>query len=262
MRVTRPTGRKRPWQGEGERWTRLLKAWGGSHRGISGLWAALVLVGLAVWSMQTGSVEAQCPPVGGGSSTVTTSTTSHSTHTRVDSFSTRITGRLAMGTIVYDQTFPLPFSDPAVQQAVLDAKAALVAAAAPQVITIVGPTLLSSTVMKTGEQVTGAQQSVTTTTTFGPATILIGEDQSQTFFVAAGTMNINTNTHTETFVNDLFLTTQAYGLLAVDARAIPTLSEWAQLGMAALLVLGGLAALRRRSGQALALRRPRRIPPE
>ncbi|MBL8662449.1 MAG: hypothetical protein JNM29_06455, partial [Candidatus Odyssella sp.] len=40
-----------------------------------------------------------------------------------------------------------------------------------------------------------ASTTVTTTTTFGPATILIGPDQSQTFFVAAGTTNVNTNTH-------------------------------------------------------------------
>ena len=76
---------------------------GGSHRGIRGLWAALALVGLSAWSLQTGSVQGQ------GFTTFTTSTTSHSTHTRVDSFS--------------------PGS-----------RAALVAAAALQVITIVGPT--------------------------------------------------------------------------------------------------------------------------
>ena len=29
----------------------------------------------------------------------------------------------------------------------------------------------------------------------------IGENQSETFFVAAGTTNFNTNVHTETFVN-------------------------------------------------------------
>jgi hypothetical protein len=34
------------------------------------------------------------------------------------------------------------------------------------------------------------ETSVTATTTFGPATILIGDDQSQTFFVAAGTTNV------------------------------------------------------------------------
>jgi len=37
----------------------------------------------------------------------------------------------------------------------------------------------------------------------------------------------------------------------IVSAPIPTLSEWAQIGMAALLVLGGLLALRRSSGQAL-----------
>jgi hypothetical protein len=64
---------------------------------------------------------------------------------------------------------------------------------------------------------------------------MIGEDQSQSFFVAAGTTNLNTNTHTETFLD------------VCDAAAIPTLSEWAQIGMAALLMGGGLLALCKRS---------------
>lgn len=41
--------------------------------------------------------------------------------------------------------------------------------------------------------------SASTTVSLGPGTIFIGPDQSQTFFVAAGTTNFNTNTHTETF---------------------------------------------------------------
>jgi hypothetical protein len=45
------------------------------------------------------------------------------------------------------------------------------------------------------------ETSVTTQTSFGPATILIGPEQSQTFFVAAGTMNINTNVHTQFFID-------------------------------------------------------------
>ena len=135
----------------------------GGRRGLPGLWAALVLVGLAVWSMQTSSVEGQ----GGTTTTFSTSTTHHTTHST------------AADCVAHTET------------------------------------------------------SQTTTTTFGPATILIGEDQSQTFFVAAGTLNINTNTHTEIFV--------------CDAVGIPTLSEWAQIGMAALLVGGGLVALRKQS---------------
>jgi outer membrane autotransporter protein len=41
--------------------------------------------------------------------------------------------------------------------------------------------------------------SLSTTTTFGPATILIGPDQSVPFFVVPGTTNVNTNTHTHFF---------------------------------------------------------------
>ena len=44
------------------------------------------------------------------------------------------------------------------------------------------------------------ETSVTVTEAIGPTTILIGEDQSVPFFVPAGTDNLNTNTHTETFV--------------------------------------------------------------
>ena len=74
------------------------------------------------------------------------------------------------------------------------------------------------------------ETSATTTATLGPTTIFIGDDQTVTFFVAAGTTNFNTNTHTETFV--------------CDAAPIPTLSEWALIGMAGLLLAGGLLALR------------------
>lgn len=58
-----------------------------------------------------------------------------------------------------------------------------------------------------GSQFTGSAQDITVTITFGPATILIGDNQSQTFFVAAGTVNANGNTHTETFFNDNFQAT-------------------------------------------------------
>ncbi|MFN8018847.1 MAG: hypothetical protein U0P45_12080 [Acidimicrobiales bacterium] len=50
------------------------------------------------------------------------------------------------------------------------------------------------------------QESVTTDKSIGPATILIGEDQSVTYFVPAGTTNLNTNTHTETFVHTTYQT--------------------------------------------------------
>ena len=50
---------------------------------------------------------------------------------------------------------------------------------------------------------------ITTDLTIGPGTVLIGADQSMTFFVAAGTSNLNTNTHTETFIHTLFQSSQS-----------------------------------------------------
>ena len=85
-------------------------------------------------------------------------------------------------------------------------------------------------------QVTGTNTSSTATAVLGPGTIMIGECQSQPFFVAAGTSNVNTNTHTETFVT----------CLATGPDAIPTLSTWAMIAMVALMVAAGLLALRRR----------------
>jgi hypothetical protein len=73
---------------------------------------------------------------------------------------------------------------------------------------------------------------ITSTTTFGPATILIGEDQSETFFVEAGTINVNTNTHTATFLC----------IAAVPMLPRPTLGA---LGMA--LTFLGMWRLRRRT---------------
>lgn len=79
-------------------------------------------------------------------------------------------------------------------------------------------TTTSSEVLPPAEPCTGAsseievgveestQETVTTTLSTGPSTVLVGEDQSEEFFVAAGTTNLNTNTHTETFVNTIYQT--------------------------------------------------------
>jgi hypothetical protein len=53
--------------------------------------------------------------------------------------------------------------------------------------------------------------------------------------VPANTINLNENTHTETFVT----------CLAGGPAEIPTLSTWARIVMVALLAGGGLLALRR-----------------
>ncbi|CBE67187.1 MAG: IPTL-CTERM sorting domain-containing protein [Candidatus Methylomirabilis oxygeniifera] len=89
------------------------------------------------------------------------------------------------------------------------------------------------------------EETVTTTAAFGPAWICIGDDGGDKIYpncspgfpfeIIAGSVNYNTNTHTETYV------------CSADPAAIPTLSEWAQLDMAALLVGGGLLAIRRQA---------------
>jgi len=202
--------------------------------------------------------------VGGvdGSITATTSTTHHDTFTdqfqteRVDTFLTRIVGRIDGGATVYDQSFNLAFGDPVVQAAVAAAQAAINAAVNPDP-PIAGPTLISSTELQidtttdlVSQLLIDIQQSVTTTTTIGPGTILIGENQSETFFVAAGTVNLNINTHTESFYDRLFLTTntylttQTYELVGYP-QPVAGVPEPGTLGLVGL-GLAGLAALRRR----------------
>jgi len=60
-----------------------------------------------------------------------------------------------------------------------------------------------------GDFLGGAARSVNLSTTFGPATILVGEEQGQTCFVSPGHVNVNEHTHTTTFVYDLFQPTEA-----------------------------------------------------
>src|SRR5208282_4935029 len=59
-----------------------------------------------------------------------------------------------------------------------------------------------------GDTLVGTNTTVTTTGTIGPATIRIGVDQSQSFFVAAGTEDFNTNTDNQTFLDALYRSTQ------------------------------------------------------
>jgi hypothetical protein len=215
----------------------------------------LVVTALVAWAAYSG------PALGGPgiTTTTTTSTTHHETDIHVDLptiYSTRVIGVTFNGQqnfLVYDQTFPVqPFASEVVNTANPAAELAVQAVALPQTIT--GPTLTSmSSTEQLADTIAGVNTSISTSTSFGPATILIGDDQSMSFFVPAGTENINTNTHTETFVNKNFQATishralwQVTGLLAAVANA-PALSAIGLIGTAAGLV--GLALWR--------LRRPR-----
>jgi len=172
-----------------------------STRGAVGLLALAAGVSLA-----GGAEIAEAAPV----NTFSTSTTNGETHTRVDlpnaeAFSTRV-AVVVDGVVVLDQTVAGPASSPAAQAALSQAAAPLAGACS-----VAGPfTSTADTVgpaVHVGDVFTGSTQDMTATTTFGPATILIGPDQSITFFVAAGTLNVNTNTHTESFFDQNFQAT-------------------------------------------------------
>lgn len=99
---------------------------------------------------------------------------------RTTAYSTQIIGRLLGGTPLYDQTFAAAFADPSVQSGVTAARAAITAAGGPGVI-IGDPVRTASTTTST--TVTGASTyslagpgvaTMTSVTTFGPATILTG----------------------------------------------------------------------------------------
>ena len=145
----------------------------------------------------------------GGTTTATTSTTRHTTVTEqtveAEEHQTRVTAVLD-GVVVFDQTVNAAPGSPEVHA--LEAQAVAAVTGPGCAITGQGATgSRGSTGSTVTDQVTHTETSVTSTTTFGPGTILIGEDQSQTFFVADGTANVNTNTHTETFVTRTTTTT-------------------------------------------------------
>lgn len=145
--------------------------------------------------------------------TFTTSTTHHTTYTDVtlptlEAFETRVSARLD-GSPVFDESVADASGSGAAAALVASARAVLVEGGAD---TIAGPDLVASDVT-TAVELVGAQfnhdeQTVTTTPVFGPATIFIGEDQTVPFFVEECTVNYNTNTHTETFIDNLLQPTE------------------------------------------------------
>ncbi len=181
---------------------------------VLGLPGVSTVVGGLVGDM-VGSAQAAIGGGGSGNTTFTTSTTHHTTNTRVDvadaqAYQTRVIAfDVTTNVFVFDQTVAAAPGSPAVNAAFAQAQAALVAAGAP---TISGPVLIAHSTSRlaavhVGDQTVGTNTTITTATTVGPTTILIGTDQSVSFSVAAGTQNVNQNTHFETFVNNLFQAT-------------------------------------------------------
>jgi hypothetical protein len=185
--------------------------------------------------------NAPIAPNPGGALVVTNSTTTYITGTfvdtafsqRVDQYQTTIEALLNGGSSVFQQTFNLPFSDPAVQAAVAQADLILAGDGA-----VAGPPTLASNVtsllgdqfsyLTTGLSLTGAQE-VTVFTTFGPNSIAVGENGSDLFTVIPGQSDINVNSEnfyaTDRNVTDTstYLTSQTYSIdgLTGPSSAVP-----------------------------------------
>ena len=223
-------------------------------------------------------------PNPGGSVVVTNSTTNETTFVdtpvteRIDQYSTELSAILNGGLTVFQQTFALPFSDPTVQAAVLQADAVLAGDGA----TFGNPFLTSSSTALQSSilsfvqtnptpggppcvitnpsltvQVTTCQDviyTVATIDTFGPAIILVGDNQSEEFDVLAGQLDLNVNTDTASTIDrnaittNTFLTSQFFeidGTTSAPPVSVP------EAGTGSILIAGlaGLFFLRRRRQQ-------------
>jgi hypothetical protein len=186
---------------------------------------------------------------------------------RVDLYSTTVVA-LQNGSQVFSQSFSAPFSNAAVQAAIVQADGILSGRGA----TFGAPALtsnnsvLQSSVTAPPPTYTCLQaesigtltgvQTVAGTTTFGPATINVGDCQSDTFTVLVGQEDVNVNTDNGLAVarnvvtTNTFLTTQTYVITGTGGTAAvgaPALSGWGLAGLALLLAAAGTLLLQRRS---------------
>ena len=162
--------------------------------------------------------------------TSTTTTTESSTFTtfatQTDTIDETTILAVLNGMDVYDQSFALPYSDPTVQAAVVQADAAL----AQDSATAAAPALTSSTTTNQGTLPSTAQtgqssqQSISVSTNFGPSTYGPADISATTgaetpagyFKLLAGQEDTNVNTDTQTITDQTdtatttYLTTQVY----------------------------------------------------
>jgi hypothetical protein len=208
--------------------------------------------------------QAAVAPNPGGKVVVTNSTTSSYVTVQtpvtqqVNQYSTTLKAILNGSQTVFQQTYTVAFSDPAVQAAVSTADAILTgdgaspsAPAQTSTSTVLQSSLVSNGPIVQSTQATG-NVSVTTVDTFGPATIMVGDNQSDTFTVLAGQEDINVNTNTEYYAyqnvttTNTYLTTQTYTIsgTAAAVSATPAPASWLLL-LIGLAVAGLLTWLRR-----------------
>jgi len=141
---------------------------------------------------------------------------------QLNDFSTEIIAQMAGGPVLFDETFNAAYSDPAVQAAVALAVADLTGAGAAS---YAGPTetsflqtlVDSSSATTTNVVATGVF--VATTEYSGPQTIMVGDNQSQSFTLLAGQEDFDTLVTTDvtnlltTTVTDTYLDSSVYNLL-------------------------------------------------
>ena len=175
-----------------------------------------------------------------GSSNTTFSTSTSRTQTfqttnkavEVDNYLTRLTARIGSGPLLYDQTFNVQLSDPAVQAAILQARTILTNAGA---VSISGPNQQTNVKTPTGTSQstvvnsTQTTQDVGTEPVIGPGTALIGDRGLCTgltgtaptrlptgcpggtpFTVVVGTVNVNINTNTQSDIFQTVTTTSTF----------------------------------------------------
>jgi hypothetical protein len=178
--------------------------------------------------------------VGGGGTNTSTSTTSTKNIydttdipviQQVNTFSVELIAMMQGGPTLYDQTFNVAFSDDAVQAAILTAQGVLTANGAAL---FAGPTLLSdipslvSSLSQIGAAVTTSTDvSVATTTYIGPQTIMVGDNQLQSFTIPAGGVDYDTlitsliHQLITTTTTNTYLTKDVYELVGVPGAATP-----------------------------------------
>jgi hypothetical protein len=186
---------------------------------------------------------------------------------RLDQYSTTLLVTLNGTQTILNQTFDLPFSDPAVQLALQQAQAALAASLA----TFGSPILTSSSTTLQNSQnstvVTGSvldgKQTVTTETTFGPAIVDVSNDADPPTAYSSGSpawvyvlpnqSNINIVIDNEYLMSrnlvttDTYLTSQTYDLNGLAGSSSSSVPEPASAGLlaAGLLSLAIIRAKRR-----------------
>lgn len=170
----------------------------------------------------------------------------------VDNYSTTLLA-LLNGNQVFSETFSAPFSDSTVQAAISQADSILSGDSAsfgsPALIsntsvlqssvTTPPPTYSCATGPAPGQSATGVTTQ-TITVNYGPATIMVGDCQSEIFDVLVGQEDINTNTDTQYSVpvtvvtTNTYLDTQTYEIVGITAASpVPEPGTWM------LLLLGG-----------------------